>query len=97
MSAVLINLLTSGGWIGPLFTVFVIIVSGIYINRRAKNEAEKIANASYEKAIKAMQAHISALQMRMKDLEIENKQLKLALEKLKKTMHLEEEHTPHTP
>lgn len=97
MSTTLINLLLSGGWLGPLFTALIIIVSGIYINRRAKSDAEKVARTAYEGAISAMQAHIHALQMRMKDLEIENKQLKQTLEKLKKTIHLEEEeHTPHT-
>lgn len=72
--------LFSSSWIGPLVTALIMIVSGIYINRRAKTEAEKVAKEAYEGAIAAMKAHIDALQDRIKDTEEESKHVQRTLD-----------------
>jgi hypothetical protein len=71
-----LNLLFSAGWIGPVVTAIIMVVSGFYIRQSAKNEAEKVAKSSYEGAIAAMKAHIDALQERIKDAEAENRHLR---------------------
>lgn len=68
--------LFSAGWLGPAIAALIMVVSGVYINRSAKSEAEKAAKTAYEGAIAAMKAHIDALQERIKDTETENKQLR---------------------
>ncbi len=68
--------LFSAGWLGPAIAALIMVVSGVYINRSAKNEAEKAAKTAYEGAIAAMKAHIDALQERIKDTETENKHLR---------------------
>ena len=72
---ILLSLFTNG-WIGPIVTAVIMVVSGFYINRSAKSEAEKAAKSAYEGAIKAMKEHIDALQARIKDTETENKHLR---------------------
>jgi phage host-nuclease inhibitor protein Gam len=71
-----LSALFSTSFIGPLLTALIMLVSGFYINRSAKNEAEKAAKDAYTGAIVAMKEHINALQERIKDTETENRHLR---------------------
>lgn len=60
------------GWPSTVFTIIVLILGLIYINKSAKNKAKTVAEEAQKSAIDAMKAEIDILRVRMEDERKEN-------------------------
>lgn len=70
------------GWPSTVFTLIILVIGLIYINKSAKNKAKTVAEEAQKAAIEAMQAEIAVLRRQMEDERKENIQLRHTIDTL---------------